>query len=106
MLEDKDVDGFAEALAPALSAVICTELPPERLAGVGRPGARTAAAESFAAVFTRAGMDRVEAQPEPEAAIERARELALEAGGVALVSGTHYLLPYAWTERHGQNSSR
>ncbi len=106
LLEDKDVTGFAEALAPALSAVICTELPPERLAGVGRPGARTAAASHLAAVFTRAGMGRVEAQPEPEAAIERARELALEAGGVALVSGTHYLLPYVWTERHGQNSSR
>ncbi len=106
LLEDKDVVGFAEALAPALMAVVCTELPPERLRGVGRPGARSASASRLVETFTRAGVVKVEAQSQPEAAIERARALALDAGGVALVSGTHYLLPYAWTERHGQNSSR
>jgi dihydrofolate synthase / folylpolyglutamate synthase len=105
MLGDKDAAGVVEALAPLVALAICTELPPERLARVGRPGARAMAASRLAEVATAAGLE-AEAVLEPGAAVRRALALAQERGGAALVCGSHYLLQDAWTERHDQSSSR
>jgi dihydrofolate synthase / folylpolyglutamate synthase len=105
VLEGKDAEGIAAALAPALVAAVCTDLPPERLVGVGRPGARTLSAERLAELFAKAGVEAL-AEPEPSGALERARAAARGREGVALVCGTHYLLGYAWTGRPAPSSSR
>ncbi|HXE98952.1 MAG TPA: cyanophycin synthetase [Solirubrobacterales bacterium] len=94
-LADKDAAGVLAALAPRLAAAICTELPGERLARAGRPGAAATDAARLAELARDAGLTAVDAVPEPAAAVERARELARGQGGVALVTGSHYLLSYA-----------
>jgi dihydrofolate synthase/folylpolyglutamate synthase len=95
MLDDKDAAGFVAALAPKLAAAVCTEVPANRLQGAGRPGARSLEPGRLADVARTAGVAEVEAITVPERALERTRELARERQGVALVAGTHYLLPYA-----------
>jgi dihydrofolate synthase / folylpolyglutamate synthase len=105
MLADKDVAGVVEALAPRIERVVCTELPAERLARAGRPGARSMEASRLAEVSIAAGLE-AEIVQEPDAAVRRTLAGARERAGVALVSGSHYLLGYAWTERHAQSSSR
>jgi dihydrofolate synthase / folylpolyglutamate synthase len=95
MLDDKDAAGFVAALAPVLAAAVCTEVPANRLQGAGRPGARSLEPGRLAGVTRAAGVVEVEAITVPERALERTRELARERQGVALVAGTHYLLPYA-----------
>jgi dihydrofolate synthase/folylpolyglutamate synthase len=94
-LADKDAAGVLAALAPRLAAAVCTELPRERLARAGRPGAAATDAARLAELARGAGLTAVDAVPEPAAAVERARELARGQGGVALVAGSHYLLSYA-----------
>ena len=103
ILEGKDAPGIVSALAPAVSHCVCTEIPPERIEGSGRPGGRSRPALEVAALCEKAGMD-AEAIPDPLAAWERARELARERGGVALAAGSHYLLSSIWTERPAQSS--
>jgi dihydrofolate synthase/folylpolyglutamate synthase len=93
ILEDKDATGILAALAPALDAIVCTEVPADRLAHVGRAGARTVAAKEVAALVP-AGLT-AEVQQDPVRAIQRARELAVGLDGVVLVTGSHYLLGYA-----------
>jgi dihydrofolate synthase/folylpolyglutamate synthase len=95
ILADKDAAGVLAALAPRLVAAVCTELPSERLARVGRPSAATVEAPRLAALARGAGLSSAEAVPQPGAALGRARELARRQGGIALVTGSHYLLPYA-----------
>ena len=95
ILAEKDAAGVLAALAPRLEAAVCTELPAERLARAGRPGARALEATRLAALAEAAGLSAVEALPEPRAALERARALARELDGIVLVTGSHYLLPYA-----------
>jgi dihydrofolate synthase / folylpolyglutamate synthase len=94
ILADKDAKGMVEALAPSLSRAICAELP----AGGGSrtrdrhllPVLRTsAAAAELARVCAEAGVV-AEAEPDFFAAVERARGLAREDGGVLLVAGSHY----------------
>jgi dihydrofolate synthase/folylpolyglutamate synthase len=94
-LADKDAAGVLAALAPRLAAAVCTELPRERLARAGRPGAAATDAARLAELARGAGLTAVDAVPDPAAAVERARELARGQGGVALVAGSHYLLSYA-----------
>ncbi len=103
ILEGKDAPGIVGALAPAVSHCVCTEIPPERIEGSGRPGGRSRPALEVAALCEKAGVD-AEAIPDPLAAWERARELARERGGVALAAGSHYLLSSIWTERPAQSS--
>jgi dihydrofolate synthase / folylpolyglutamate synthase len=103
ILEGKDVPGIVNALAPAVSHFVCTEIPPERIEGSGRPGGRARPALEVAALCQRAGV-QAEAIPDPLAAWDRARELARERAGVALAAGSHYLLSSIWTERPAQNS--
>jgi dihydrofolate synthase/folylpolyglutamate synthase len=103
ILEGKDAGGIVTALAPAVSHFVCTEIPPERIEGSGRPGGRSRPALEIAALCEKAGVE-AEAIPDPLAAWERARELARERGGVALAAGSHYLLSSIWTERPAQSS--
>ena len=94
ILSDKDAAGVIAALAPRLAALVATEIPPAELQGRGRPGARTLAAAELGALARAAGIERVEEAAAPAAAVRRADELARELGGVALVTGSHYLLAH------------
>ena len=94
ILADKDAERFVAELAPALDAVIATEVPPARLERAGRPEARSLPAAELAAAARAVGLEAI-VVPVPETAVERARSLAREREGVALVCGSHYLLPYA-----------
>jgi dihydrofolate synthase/folylpolyglutamate synthase len=89
-LADKPLEGIAR-LARACAAVVCTEIPPARLEGVGRPGARGHPAADLAAACEAAG-GRAEAVPDPDRALDRARELAGEEDRAVLVTGSFYLL--------------
>jgi dihydrofolate synthase/folylpolyglutamate synthase len=93
-LADKDAAGMLAALAPALDAVVCTEIPARRLEGSGRPGTTATPAAELAATARAAGIGEVHEASDPARAVARARELALERGGVALMAGSHYLLGY------------
>jgi dihydrofolate synthase/folylpolyglutamate synthase len=106
ILADKDAAGVLAALAPRLEVAVCTELPAERLALAGRPGARALEASRLGELAEEAGLPRTEVVEEPQAALRRAASLASERGGVTLVTGSHYLLSYAWTARRAQSSSR
>jgi dihydrofolate synthase / folylpolyglutamate synthase len=103
ILEGKDAAGIVNALAPAVSRFVCTEIPPERIEGSGRPGGRSRPALEVAALCQKAGVE-AEAIADPLAAWHRVRELARERSGVALAAGSHYLLSSIWTERPAQSS--
>ncbi|MGD9736859.1 MAG: folylpolyglutamate synthase/dihydrofolate synthase family protein [Solirubrobacterales bacterium] len=92
VLADKDAAALVAALAPVLDAAVCTEVPVAALRSHGRPGARSRPAAELAALLEAAGV-RAEAEPDFEAAVRRARELALQAPQAALlVTGSHYAL--------------
>jgi dihydrofolate synthase / folylpolyglutamate synthase len=105
ILADKDAEAMLRALAPVLEQAICTELPPERLRASGRPGAHSHPATELAETCAALGLE-AEVVAEPGAALARARDLAAARGGVALATGSHYLLGAAWTRRHAQSFSR
>ncbi len=105
ILGDKDAHGIVSALAPALSAAVCTEIPPERLEGAGRPGTSSVPASELARICDGLGVSAT-ANLDPARAIGLALTLARERTGVALIAGSHYLLGYRWTERHAQSSFR
>jgi dihydrofolate synthase/folylpolyglutamate synthase len=106
MLADKDAMGFLATLAPRLDAVVCAELPAERLQRSGRPGARSLGAPRLAELARATGVGEVEVVTDPKAALRRTLELAAGRDGVALAAGSHYLLSYAWTARPAQSYSR
>jgi dihydrofolate synthase/folylpolyglutamate synthase len=95
ILADKDADGICRALAPVLDALVCTEIPADRLARAGRPGTSSVAAEELARVAAAVGVASVDAVSDPRRAAERLLELAGERDALALAAGSHYLLPYA-----------
>jgi dihydrofolate synthase/folylpolyglutamate synthase len=103
VLEGKDAPGIVNALAPACSHFVCTEIPPDAIEGSGRPGGRARPGLELAALCEKAGVG-AEAVPDPLQAWARARELAEERNGVALAAGSHYLLSCIWTERPAQSS--
>jgi dihydrofolate synthase / folylpolyglutamate synthase len=103
ILEGKDAPGIVNALAPAVTRFVCTEIPPERIEGSGRPGGRSRPALEIAALCQKAGVE-ADAVADPLAAWDRARELAGARNGVALAAGSHYLLSSIWTERPAQSS--
>jgi len=91
-LADKDAGAMIRALAPALEYAVCTELDPAALQARGLPGVRSHSAGKLADACAAAGVP-AEHQPELAAALRRGRELARRrAGGVLLVTGSHYLL--------------
>jgi dihydrofolate synthase/folylpolyglutamate synthase len=94
VLADKDAAGVVGALAPVVEGVVATEVPAEVLEAAGRPGARALAAGELAQVAREAGLGCVEEVVDPAAAVDRARSMATERGGVLLVTGSHYLLRY------------
>ncbi len=94
ILDDKDARGILTELAPALELVIFTEIPPGHLAGSARPGARCHEPEALLAIADAIGL-RAEVCRVPEEAMDRARRLAAESGGIVLASGSHYLLQAA-----------
>jgi len=104
VLVEKDHDAIARAIGPHLAVAVCTAADPPP--GAGRPGARALEPELLAAAFSRVGLKTAEVIAAPEHAVRRALELASECGGVALLAGSHYLLPYSWIQTRAQNSSR
>src|ERR1700744_4932085 len=92
ILADKDAQAMIAALAPALRAVVCTEIPPAALEGHGRPGARSRPAGELADLCQAYGLQAT-AEPELETALRRATELACGTyAGVLVVTGSHYLI--------------
>jgi dihydrofolate synthase / folylpolyglutamate synthase len=83
VLADKDARAMIEALAPALDQAVCTELPAARRRGFS--------ADALVLVCAESGL-AAESEPDFRAAVARGRELALETGGVLLVTGSHYAL--------------
>jgi dihydrofolate synthase/folylpolyglutamate synthase len=105
VLHGKDAAGIVSALAPALDAAVCTELAPEALTGLGRPGAASIPASRLAEACAGAGLE-AEAIGDARPALERARELARARSGMTLVAGSHYLLGEAWTAKPAPSSWR
>jgi dihydrofolate synthase/folylpolyglutamate synthase len=91
ILADKDAAAMISALAPALDRAVCTELPAATWKARGVIGASHPAAE-LAGLCMAAGL-AAEAEPSFNAALRRARDLAAApAGGILLVTGSHYAL--------------
>ena len=93
LLEGKDAEATIAALGPAVAHAVCTQLPAERLTGSGRAGATSVAASRLRELFTAAGVS-AEAVADPPSAVARARAVARERSGMALCTGSHYLLSY------------
>jgi dihydrofolate synthase/folylpolyglutamate synthase len=91
VLADKDAAAMVAALAGAVERAICTEVPADALAHGGRPGARSLPAAELGGLCERAGIP-AEAEPELDAALGRAGELARAEGRALLVAGSHYAL--------------
>jgi dihydrofolate synthase/folylpolyglutamate synthase len=93
VLEGKAAESMLAALAPAIAHAVCTQLPAERLARSGRPGAVSVPADDLGELFERVGVS-CEVVPDPARAVERARAVGRERSGMALCTGSHYLLAY------------
>jgi dihydrofolate synthase / folylpolyglutamate synthase len=98
VLAEKDIDGIVRALAPAVTRAVCTEPPSfpadgTKTADISRFSSRrqSLSAADLARGCAEAGI-AAEAEPDFDAAIERARALATELGGVLVVAGSHYAL--------------
>lgn len=90
VMSDKDAEGMMRALAPVLAGAVVTEPPLER-AAMARPGATAHPAAELGRLLAGAGVE-ADVEAEPGAALERARGLAREAGGIVIAAGSHYLL--------------
>jgi len=91
MLGDKDAATTIGALAPILDRAVCTELPTEPHRARGRPGAVSHPADELARACDSAGLTAA-VEPDFAAAVVLGCKLAAEAGGILLVSGSHYVL--------------
>lgn len=85
-LREKDVAAMARALAPALSRAVCTEIPSRDF--VGRSGIE---AGELVRACAEVGI-AAEAEPDFARAMLRAQDLASDAGGILLITGSHYIL--------------
>ena len=91
-LADKDAGAMIAALAPVLSHVVCTELDATALESRGLPGISSHSAAKLAEACREAGLS-AEQVPDFGTAVRRGRALAAEqAGGILLVTGSHYVL--------------
>jgi len=93
VLADKDAEGIVAALAPVLDRAVCTQIPSARLQGVGRPGVESVPARELVRICEAQGVP-ASGELDPAIALRRVRELASERDGVALITGSHYLLGY------------
>jgi dihydrofolate synthase/folylpolyglutamate synthase len=92
VLADKDAEAMIAALAPALDAAVCTEVPPAALRSHGRPGARSRPAAELASLCAGAGVPAT-AEPALAAALRAARaQAAAPPAALLLVTGSHYLI--------------
>jgi dihydrofolate synthase/folylpolyglutamate synthase len=95
VLAEKDAKSMIAALAPAVTHLVCTELSADRAKTKPRnrisAPRRSFAADELAGVAGGVGVE-VEAVEDFGAAVARARDLALELGGVLLITGSHYVL--------------
>jgi len=91
VLADKDAAGMLAELAGVLDRAVLTTLPGEILAARGRPGARAHDPGRLARLASEAGLE-AETVSDPAEAIVRTRDLARDAGGIALLAGSHFLL--------------
>ena len=103
ILAEKDARGIVDALAPACSYFVCTQIPPEAVAGSGRPAADSHPATELAELCRAAGVE-AEAIADPLQAWERVKALARDRDAAALAAGSHYLLAQIWTERPAPSS--
>jgi dihydrofolate synthase/folylpolyglutamate synthase len=96
ILTDKDAKAMIEALAPSVAQAVCTQLPatdgPKRRPQDDKSARRRSVeALELAELCADAGL-AAEAEADFAAAVARGRELALECGGMLLVTGSHYAL--------------
>jgi len=84
ILADKDAGAMVKALAPVLDQVICTELPDQLTR-------RAFGAAELARICEDIGLN-AEIEADFDAAVALGRGHALDAGGVFLVTGSHYTL--------------
>ncbi len=91
ILEGKDAEAIADALAPLCELVVCTEVPEEAIAAGGRPGGCSQEAAELSAMFEERGV-RARAEPALEAGVRTAREASASAGLPLLVTGSHFLI--------------
>ncbi|HEX6687907.1 MAG TPA: cyanophycin synthetase [Solirubrobacterales bacterium] len=96
ILADKDAKAMIEALAPSLAQAACTDLPTAGGPQSGQAGhfearRRSFGARELAGICADAGLP-AEEEVDFGAAVARGRELALAAGGILLVAGSHYAL--------------
>lgn len=94
ILGDKNAALMLAALVPRLAGAVFTSIPQAEVASLGRPGAASHEPSALAGLARDAGLDAVETVDDPAAAVARTLEQAAEVGGVALVTGSHYLLRY------------
>jgi dihydrofolate synthase/folylpolyglutamate synthase len=98
ILNDKDARSMLEILAPSLTRAVCTQLPEQPADGT-KTGAGVVfsahrpsfSAERLAAMCGEVGLG-AEGEVNFGEAVRRARALALDSGGVLLVTGSHYVL--------------
>jgi dihydrofolate synthase/folylpolyglutamate synthase len=95
VLAEKDAGAMIAALAPAVTHLVCTELPadgpkPSSMARISSRR-RSLRGEELAGAARGAGVE-VEAIEDFGNAVRRARDLARELDGVLLVTGSHYVL--------------
>ena len=98
MLEDKDAAGIVKALAPAI-CYVCTEIPPGR----SRSGSQRPLSSGLELVSLCGRPVEAESVSDPVDAWRQAR-LARKGDGIALATGSHYLLSSIWIERHAASS--
>ncbi len=96
ILADKDAEAMIRAMVPGVASAVCTELPSAdgpQSGPIGRLEARRRgfSAADLAHACVEAGL-AAEAEPDFGAAVARGRELALDVGGILLVTGSHYAL--------------
>jgi dihydrofolate synthase/folylpolyglutamate synthase len=98
ILRDKKARAMIRALAPGVAHVVCTQLPGFPADGHLHPayGGKSAhrrgyGAQELAEICAEAGVE-AEAVEDCGRAIARGRAIAAEAGGILLVTGSHYVL--------------
>jgi len=95
VLAGKDARAMIAALAPAVSHLVCTKLPadgPKSPLGVDFSARRhSQESDELARIARDVGIE-AEAIEDFDAALLRGRQLAREAGGMLLVTGSHYVL--------------
>ncbi|MGE5282478.1 MAG: bifunctional folylpolyglutamate synthase/dihydrofolate synthase [Chloroflexota bacterium] len=103
VLAEKDAGAMIAALAPAVTHLVCTQLPadgPKTDAYRRKSARRRSLGADELAAEAAAASSSAEAVEDFDAALARGRELAAAAGGTLLVTGSHYVLAPARLALH------